>query len=143
METDNRFFFVEQKLETGGKSFFYKLTLFGVVILALSLVLFATVLRQYYFQLFPLLFLLVFAVSATSYRRLIKAGESNMLRFSSAYMQMTLIKFVVYLSFMLVCLFTKSIGNVVAFVISFFVLYLLFTIFEVKQVLSFYKGNKS
>lgn len=134
---------MEQKSETDGKQFFYKLTLFAVVVLALSLLLYATVLKSFYFQLFPFLFLLIFGVSALSYFRLIKVSGQNMLRFSSAYMQMTLVKFVVYISFLLVCLLTKSIEQVTSFVLTFFVLYLLFTIFEVKQVLSFYKGNKS
>jgi L-asparagine transporter-like permease len=86
--------------------------------------------------------LLIYGVTALSYTRLIKVAEQNMLRFSSAYMQTTLIKFLVYMAFMLICLLTKSVENVESFVLSFFVLYLIFTIFEVKQVLSFYNNRK-
>lgn len=127
---------------SGKQKFFYHLTLLSVAVLTASVLLFSTLIKGFYFQLFPLLFLLIYGVTALSYTRLIKVAEQNMLRFSSAYMQTTLIKFLVYMAFILICLLTKSVENVESFVLSFFVLYLIFTIFEVKQVLSFYNNRK-
>lgn len=124
------------------KIFFYKLVVYSTVLLAVALILYTTLLKEMYFSLFPLQFLVVFLVTAFSYSHVIKVGEKNMLRFSSAFMLMTLVKFLVYIAFLLICLLTLSL-HVATFVVTFFVLYLLFSIFEVKQVLSYYKSGKA
>ncbi|MFZ4455436.1 MAG: hypothetical protein ACOYOT_04370 [Bacteroidales bacterium] len=124
------------------QKFFFKLNLLSVIVLATAVLLYSTLLKGFYFKIFPVLFLLVYGVTSLSYLRLIKVADQNMLRFSSAYMQSTLVKFLVYMTFMLVCLLTKSVANVLSFVMAFFVMYLIFTIFEVTQVLSFYNKGK-
>lgn len=123
------------------KVFFYNLLIFSTVIMGIAMLLYSYVAKTLYFSQFPLQFLLIFVVTAFTHLRLIKVGENNMYRFTNAYIQVTIIKLFLYLGFIFVCLMFLNVDKIV-FALTFFVLYLLFSVFEVVNLLSFYKTGK-
>lgn len=124
------------------KKFVLKLILFSVVVLGISALLFLTLVPSWYTPLFPLQFIVISLVTFFSYSRLLKACDANPLRFSSVYIGTTTFKLFIYLSFLVACLLLVKI-NVLKFLMTFLVLYVIFTVFEVIQVLSFCRVKKS
>jgi hypothetical protein len=123
------------------KGFLNKLIVFGLSILGVAIVLYSTLLKSWFFPLFPVQFLLVFLVTAAAHLRIVQVGKQNMLRFTTAYIQMTMFKLLIYLVFIFTCLLCLSVDKLV-FAITFFVLYALFSVFEAVQLISFYKVDK-
>ena len=123
------------------KVFFYKLMIFSALILTVALLLYSTIAKSLYFSQFPLQFILIFSITALTHLQLVKLGEQNMYRFTNVYIQVTVIKLIIYLVFILGCLMYLNVDKTV-FALTFFVLYVLFSVFEVVHLLAFYKTDK-
>ncbi len=123
------------------KVFFYKLMVFSALILTVALLLYSTIAKSLYFSQFPLQFILIFSITALTHLQLVKLGEQNMYRFTNVYIQVTVIKLIIYLVFILGCLMYLNVDKTV-FTLTFFVLYVLFSVFEVVHLLAFYKTDK-
>lgn len=123
------------------KVFFYKLMIFSALILTVALLLYSTIAKSLYFSQFPLQFILIFSITALTHLQLVKLGEQNMYRFTNVYIQVTVIKLIIYLVFILGCLMYLNVDKTV-FTLTFFVLYVLFSVFEVVHLLAFYKTDK-
>ena len=114
---------------------------FSALILTAALLLYSTIAKSLYFSQFPLQFILIFGITALTHLQLIKLGEQNMYRFTNVYIQVTVIKLLIYLAFILGCLMYLNVDKAV-FALTFFVLYVLFSVFEVVHLLAFYKTDK-
>lgn len=125
-------------IETGKKLFIRKFIIFSIVLTSISVILYMTVLKPFYVKTFPLQLLLIGSLTAFSHLRLIKACEQNIRRFTTVYMLSVTLKLMAYLSFLLICLLIDH-SDALAFVLTFFALYICFTVFEVIQVLKFLK----
>lgn len=91
----------------------------------------------------PTLALLVvffFAVNSVVYYILLSATGKNFSKFMTNFMASTFVKLMVYLAVMLiyVYLFPK---NALPFIIEYFILYIIYSVFEVISILSFSKRN--
>jgi hypothetical protein len=121
--------------------FILKISLFTLLIFACATGLFSTVLKRYYLESYPYLILLVATVTTVGHLWIIKASSANAMKFTTTFMASVTLKLMVYLFFMLVYLiFDRS--QVIPFILTFIALYILFTIFEVIQVLNFIKNNQ-
>lgn len=126
------------QIETENKQFLRKFIIFSLVLIAIAAILFLTILKAFYVPLFPLQLLLIGSLTLYSHLRLIKACEENVRRFTTVFMLSVTLKLMAYLCFLLICLLIDH-SNALAFVLTFFTLYLCFTVFEVIQVLIFLK----
>lgn len=126
------------QIDTEKKQFLRKFIIFSLVLIAIAAILFATVLKALYVPLFPLQILLIGSLTLYSHLRLIKACEQNIRRFTTVFMLSVTLKLMAYLSFLLICLIIDH-SNALSFVLTFFVLYVCYTVFEVTQVLNFLK----
>lgn len=124
------------------RKFVYKLIVFSFVLLGVSALLFLAVVPSWYTPMFPIQFFLISLVTFFSYSRLLKACDVNPLRFSTVYIGTTTMKLFIYLSFLVGCLLLVK-TDVLKFLMTFFALYVCFTVFEIIQVLSFCKVKKS
>lgn len=124
------------------KKFVLKLVAFSIAVLGISAMLFLTLVSSWYTPLFPLQFIVISLVTFFSHSRLLKACDANPLRFSSVYIGTTTLKLFIYLSFLVGCLLLVEI-DALKFLMTFLVLYVMFTVFEVIQVLSFCRVKKS
>jgi hypothetical protein len=118
--------------------FVRKFMFFSVLLIVVSIILYLTLLKPFYIKSFPLQFLLIGSLTLFSHLKLIKACEQNIRRFTTVYMLWVTIKLISYLLFLLVCLLIDH-SNALSFILTFFVLYLCFTVFEVNEVLKFLK----
>ncbi len=123
------------------KRFFLKKALmFCLAVAGISLLLFETVLKDYYLKLFPVQFALVALVTIISHLRLMNAVQLKAMRFNTTYLAVMSIKLVIYMAFILICLLIDR-TKAVNFVLTFLILYASFTIFEVMEISNFLRKN--
>ena len=120
--------------------FFKKVLLFCLVLIGLSLILFCSVLKDYYLKIYPLQFGLITLVTVFSHLKLVDAFQLNARKFNTTFLAIMSIKLFIYLIFILVCLLIDH-TRAIDFVVTFLILYLLFTIFEVFEISNFLKKN--
>ena len=120
------------------KQFTSRFIIFSGVLIGIAALLYLTILKEYYVPSFPLQVLLIGSITLYSHLRLIKACEQNIRKFTTVYMLSVTLKLLTYLSFLLTCLLIDH-SNALTFVLTFFALYLCYTVFEVIHVLNFLK----
>ncbi len=118
--------------------FLLKISAFTLIVIAVSVALFATILKAYYFKSFIIQVILIAAVTTIGHLLVAKAVKKNIRKFATAYMASVTLKLVVYLIYLLVSLLIGP-TQVLQFVLTFLVLYLVYSIFEVVEVLRFMK----
>lgn len=120
--------------------FLKKVLLFCLVLIGLSLILFCSILKDYYLKIFPLQFALITLVTVFSHLKLVDAFQLNARKFNTTFLTIMSIKLFIYLIFLLICLLIDH-TRAIDFVVTFLILYLLFTIFEVLEISNFLKKN--
>lgn len=116
------------------KRFFIRLIIFSLV-----LVLFAYFLDQVLPQgslprVLPYLFILFFLVTLAVHYVVLRITELKPARFVSYFMLATFVKLVIYFIAVLVYVFSRK-EQVLPFILSFFILYIFYTVFEVVSIL--------
>ncbi len=119
------------------KVFYLCLSISGMAIL-----LYQSVLKGYYLSIFPLQFAVVILVTVISHLRLMTSVEQNARRFSTTFLSVMSAKLFIYLFFILICLLVDR-SNAINFVVTFLLMYLIFTIFEVIEISNFFKKNQN
>ena len=119
------------------KVFYLCLSISGMAIL-----LYQSVLKGYYLSIFPLQFAVVILVTVISHLRLMTSVEQNAQRFITTFLSVMSAKLFIYLFFILICLLVDR-SNAINFVVTFLLLYLIFTIFEVIEISNFFKKNQN
>lgn len=122
------------------RQFLLKITILSFLIFAISTILFSTILKTWYFAAYPYQVLVIALVTTIGHLWILKAAAQNMRRFTTAFMASVTLKLMVYLTFMLVYLLLNK-SQVIPFVLTFIAFYIIFTIFEVIQVLNVIKNN--
>lgn len=118
--------------------FLKKMLLLCLVIIGLSLLLFDSVLKGYYLKIYPLQIAVIALVTIFGHIKLMNAFQQNARRFNTAFLSVMSIKLFIYLIFILVCLLIDR-TSAINFVLTFLVLYVIFTIFEVLEISNFIK----
>ncbi len=117
-----------------------KALLFCLVLAGISLVLFSTLLKDYYLKIFPVQFAVISLVTLLSHLRLMNSVRMNVMRFNTTFLAIMSIKLFLYIIFILVCLLIDR-SRAIDFVITFLILYVFFTIFEVIEISNFLRKN--
>jgi hypothetical protein len=121
------------------RQFLIKIVILSIIILLISIALFSTVLKSWSISAYPFQILLIAIITSIGHLWIVKAVGENARRFTTAFMASVTLKLMVYLTFMLVYLLIDHSG-VIPFVLSFIAYYIVFTIFEVVQVLNIIKN---
>ena len=127
---------------TPSGKFLLKISAFTLIIIFISIALFTTILKTYYFKAFSLQVVLIATVTTIGHLWIAKAVKKNIRKFATAYMASVTLKLVVYLIYLLVSLLIDH-TQALQFALTFLVLYLVFTIFEVVEVLRFLKKQSN
>jgi len=122
------------------KGFLRKILIFSIIILIIAIILFTTILKEYYMPIYLYSLLFCFAITGLFHFILVNVYNKKPTKFANNYLLLTTIKMLVYLIFVSTYLIFVKI-NVFWFVIVFLILYLLFAVFEVIAVLSMLKRN--
>ncbi len=117
------------------KKYFIKLLIFATVISVILFLTFFFVLPQFYLNIFPWLILFFLSSNSIIHYILTKAGKQRITKFSTFFMASTTAKLFLYLIFIVLYVLLNK-ENAVVFLITFFILYVLFTFFETFSLLN-------
>ena len=119
------------------KKFLIKEAILTVSLGLVALILFQTVLKTYYHPVFWLNFFIIASLTGILHFSVLKVSKEGYSRFSSRFMMISGIKMMAYLVFILVyALFNTD--HAKFFLITFLILYFIYTFFEVSLTIKFF-----
>jgi hypothetical protein len=113
----------------------------GIIALT-GLFTFTTFLSRYYLPVFPLLLIFFFLINIIIHSFLVFSSGKKKIKFETAYMLSFFIKFLGYIIFMMIYIKTHK-ENAMIFVACLFFLYIIYTSFEIKSIISFIKRSSN
>jgi len=90
----------------------------------------------------PFIILFFLSVSLLVYRFLIKNSKGNHGKFINAFLLTTTVKLLLYLAIILVYSLLNR-GDAIGFIITFFIYYLIFTVFEIFSIIKFLQKTEN
>lgn len=84
---------------------------------------------------FPFIVLFLFSFSLLQHKFLLRPGSERLSKFANRYMLLVFSKLFLYLSIILIYALLVNPGDAIPFMMSFLVVYILFTIFELREML--------
>lgn len=117
------------------KRFMFRLVIFSLVMVFIAFLLDAVLPEGSLPAALPYLFVLFFSVTIAVHWVLLKITELKPAKFVSYFMLATFGKLIIYLIVILIYVFTRK-EQLLAFILSFFILYIFYTVFEVVSILS-------
>lgn len=111
---------------------------YSVLLLIIASLLYSTVLSSYYISQFPVQFLLVGGATALAIWRMKSVNKNNIYQFTNAFVLQTLLKLILYFVYLFVNLKYFPVEKI-TFTITFFILYLLYSAYEVRQLVIYSK----
>ena len=116
------------------KRYIIRLFLFSVILGAISFGLFKFVLAQYYLHIYPFLIAFFVIISILVHFIVLKASNFRIAKFSTLFMGSTSAKLFIYIIFLIIYVLVDK-ENAVSFLLTFLVLYFVFTVFETFSLL--------
>ncbi len=129
-------------MSASSRQFIVRITILTVIIATIATALFLTILKQWYLASYPYLIVLVATVTTIGHLWVTNAAAGNARKFATAFLASVTFKLMIYLTFILVYLLIDR-SQAVSFILTFVTIYVLFTIFEVVQVLNFIKKQST
>jgi hypothetical protein len=120
--------------------FAFQLFMLALVLSIVGLGLFHFVFPERYFPLYPLIPVSLLTVTLGVHYALLKASEDDPRKFASKYLGAMGLKIMIYLVFLVVILFVDT-EHAVPFLVSFLVMYITFTVYEVISILKYLKNR--
>jgi hypothetical protein len=114
--------------------FIYSLAIFSAILAVIALILHFVVPADIIHATLPLLFLLFITVTVLVHYLLLRSTNYSGSKFVSFFMAATFLKLFLYLIIIILYAFLIK-KDVVSFILSFFILYMLYTSFEVVMIL--------
>ncbi|MCD4747071.1 MAG: hypothetical protein K8R58_12310 [Bacteroidales bacterium] len=123
--------------------FLKKISIFSVIIAIIIYAVLFFLPDNFKTPALPYLFFFFFALTLAVHYVLLKASEKKFSKFFNYFMLSTVVKLLIYFSVILLYVYINR-EDTIAFIITFFILYILFTAFEVISILKYPKSeNKS
>ena len=116
------------------KKYTYRLLIFSAIVAAILFLVFKYALAQYYLPVFPFLIVFFASISILIHYLLLKASNFRIAKFSTFFMGSITVKLFLYIIFLVIYVLVDK-TNAVPFLLTFFVLYFIFTIFETFSLL--------
>jgi len=121
------------------KTFLIRELILTALVSCIALIVFKTSLKEYYLPIFWGILALVAILSALFHYSVIQVKEKGVTKFSSRFMMVSGVKMIIYLVLIVSYVFSHP-ENATSFLISFFVLYLIYTVFEVILIVRYLKN---
>lgn len=116
--------------------FIVNLLVFSVMLGAITYALSFFLPENYFSPVLPFLFPFFFAVTIIVFGFLIKSAGNKFNRFVNRFMMATFLKLMIYMAVLVAYVFTHK-YDAIPFILSFFILYVAYTFFEVIALLRF------
>ena len=120
-------------------TFITRILIFSLIILSIGVLLFTTVLKEYYLDIHTYTFVFFIVLTIIVHLIILKASKKKMVKFAPYFMLSNAIKIFIYFLYIGVYLFFNK-EDAIPFIITFLSLYLLFTVFEVNSILRYLKS---
>ena len=120
------------------RKFIFREFVFAIILALIAFVLFQTILIEYYLPVLWILFGLINVFTAIFHYSVLQVSEKEPSKFSSRFMMVSGIKMIIYLMIIVFYAFSFP-EKAKIFLISFFILYSLYTVFEVIFILNYFK----
>ncbi len=124
------------------KSFLLKSTILTVIVLILGAILYFTVFDQFYRSILPVILAFFYISTNLVHAYLLNIAGKSGSRFTAQYMAISFIKMFFYLAVVIVFVITNK-EDAKIFLVNFLLLYVVYTIFEVYEILSFVRQLKN
>jgi hypothetical protein len=126
---------------SGYLTFLRRILVFSFIlgIMATGMVLLAP--ARYYTPALPWLFVFFIGITLTGYYFILRSAKTRFIKFINAYLLVTVVKLFLFIGVIFLYLLNNR-QDAAAFAISFFVLYLCYMIFEVVNLVSFFKSSQ-
>lgn len=111
----------------------------GIIVLT-GLLAFKTFLSKYYLPIFPWLLLFFFTINIIVHSLLVNSSRGKRIKFETAFLLSFFIKFFGYIIFMILYVYHNK-ENSIIFVAGLFLLYIIYTSFEIRSISSFLKRS--
>lgn len=122
------------------KKFIIREIVFATILGLVAYVLFQTILKDYYLPVFWILFSVISLFTALFHYSVLQVGNKELTKFSSKFMTFAGIKMIIYLIIIVIYVFSFP-EKAKFFLISFFILYMLYTVFEVILIIKHLKKH--
>lgn len=116
------------------RKYIYRLLILALILTCIGYALFNFFFPAYYFRLFPVLPVFLFAVTIVIHIYLVKASAGDPRKFAAKYLGSMGLKILIYLVFIVIMLLIDT-ANAIAFLVSFLAIYATLTAFEVISIL--------
>jgi hypothetical protein len=133
---------METQINSVYLSLLKRLMVFSLVPGAIAALLYFLLPSEFITPALPFLFPFFIAVTLITSYLLIRSAQKRFLRYMNVYLLTTGIKLFLYLAVMITYILLNK-SDIIPFSISFFILYLCYTIFEVVWLVSFSKTGQS
>ena len=120
------------------KTYILWLSVLTVILVFLGLLFFKTFLSEYYLPVYWFLLLLFYVIHAISQSIIVLGEKKHPFKFGNAYLVSFAIKFFSYLAFLVIYLIISE-SITMTFALVFFLLYLIYTVFDVRTKIRFSK----
>ena len=117
-------------------NFYKKSTLLSILLFVTGLVTFSFLIPEFYLPVFPFLLLFFYLLSLLLQFLLYKIAKMKISNFAARFMAITMMKMFLLLILALVYIFLNK-EEAIAFIVVFFLLYVIFTILEVRDIMKF------
>jgi hypothetical protein len=122
------------------RNYIRRIIIFSAIVFALAYFLFYFVIPKHYIRIFPFLIAFFVITSIIVHSILTKAGKQKITRFSIFFMGSITAKLFIYTIFIVIYVLVDK-STAVPFLISFLILYFLFTFFETYSLLNDLKNQ--
>ncbi len=121
------------------KFIIYSVILTGIVALT-GFLAFTTFLGKYYLPIFPWLLLFFLCINIIVHSLLVSSSGKKKIKFETAFLLSFFIKFFGYIIFLMIYI-SKHKESALIFVAGLFLLYIIYTSFEIRSIISFLKRS--
>jgi hypothetical protein len=133
---------MEKQINSVYLSFLKRLLIFSLMPGSIAALLYFSLPAKFITPVLPFLFLFFIAVTLINAYILIRSSQKKFIKYLNAYLLTTVLKLFLFTAVIIIyVLFNKA--DLIPFTLSFFILYLCYTIFEVVWLVSFSKTGQS
>jgi hypothetical protein len=129
---------METKITSDYLSLLKQLLIFSLLLVSVAVALFFLLPAKYITPALFFLFPFFLSVTLISVNILIRSARKKFIRYLNVYMLTTLVKLILYIAVMVVYILLNK-RDIIPFSISFLILYLFYTIFEVVWLVKYFK----
>ncbi len=128
-------------MEGNFSKFLKGLSIFTLVILGVGAILFLTIFKKHFLNIFPFVLLFYYVSTLLLHRYMLKITRKDVSSFSFKFMMLSFLKMFIYIIFGVLYIVINE-ESAVVFLIVYLILYVAYAVFEVRSVMKLINASK-